>query len=228
MPYSLTEKRILVTSGPTRANIDAVRFISNRSSGRLGCVIAGECLALGAEVTLVAGAQSLTPEPEHFLPEEFGRLRVLNIETVFDLLSVLEKELCGKRPYDAVIHAMAVLDYVPQQGSGRKTPSGKDSWSLTLVKTPKVILKINEWAPDTFLVGFKLEVNKSDERLREIALASLRTNRADLVVANDLTRIRDEVHPALIIAPDGRVLARPQSKAQIAGDLCRMLAQALA
>jgi len=228
MASDLAGRRILVTSGPTRADLDAVRFISNRSSGRLGCRIVREALARGAAVTLVAGPQSAVPRPDELSAEEAERLRVLRIETVPDLMGTLEEELTGPEPPEAVVHAMAVLDYVPDASRAEKTPSGQKSWDIRLVRTPKVIRRIKEWAPETFLVEFKLEVGEPEDRLREIALASLRTNRADLVVANDLTRIRDETHPALIISPEGHVLAGPATKTDIARALCDILATALA
>ena len=227
MAKSLTGKRILMTSGPTRANLDAVRYISNRSSGRLGCRIAIEALALGARVTLVAGPESAVPGREDVSADEWARLRIVTIETVFELLQALEKELTARERYDAVLHAMAVLDYVPEKPETEKVPSTKETWTLRLVRTPKVIRQIKVWSPRTFLVGFKLEVHKSEDRLREIGAASLRQYRADLVVVNDLAQIHDEAHPARIIGSGGNVLARPRTKSEIARDLCRILAEAL-
>lgn len=225
---ALAGKHVLITSGPTRADLDAVRYISNRSTGRLGCRIALEALGRGAKVTLIAGHQSIVPAQDKLPEDEWTRLRIVHIETVTDLIETLEAELTGPQPPDAVVHAMAVLDYVPEAAGAEKTPSGRDSWEVRLVRTPKVIRRIKDWAPDTYLVEFKLEVGRPEERLREMALASLRASRADLVVANDLERIRDETHPALIIAADGAVLARPATKSQIARELCDLLAEALA
>lgn len=226
MPPTLRDRRLLITSGPTRAGIDAVRFISNRSSGRLGAAIATEALALGATVTMVAGPESVLPQRETFTPEEWDRLRVVHVETVVDVLRSLEDELNALPPYDAVVHAMAVLDYVPRENAAEKTPSGAEEWPLTLVKTPKVIRYIRQWAPTAFLVSFKLEAGKPEERLQEMALASLRKYRADLVVANDVNRIRGELHPAMIINSTGRVLARPDTKSAIARDIGAILARA--
>ncbi len=221
MDQALTGRRILITSGPTRADIDAVRFICNRSTGRLGARIAAEALKRGSRVTLVAGFHSVLPEG---LSDDDGqRLRVVHVETVQDLIDALEAELTGPEPPDTVVHAMAVLDYVPAERIEEKTPSGRDEWSVRLVRTPKVIKRIKDWAPGVCLVEFKLEVGRTEEELKEAALASLRANRADLVVANDLTGIRDETHPALILAPDGQVLARPATKTQIAQALCDVL-----
>jgi len=222
--HDLAGKCVLVTSGPTRADIDAVRYVSNRSSGRLGCRIALEALARGARVILVAGPGSATPAEGELEAAERDHLRVVPVETVPDLISALEAELTSPRPPDVVVHAMAVLDYVPERPSAGKMPSGRDAWQVRLVRTPKVIRRIKDWAPQVCLVEFKLEVGCTDGQLREAALASLRANRADLVVANDLTRIRDEAHPALILAPDGTVLARPATKGEIAARLCDLLA----
>ena len=228
MAKDLTGKRILITSGPTRADIDAVRYISNRSTGRLGRCIAIEALALGARVTYVAGPDAAAPVPDDVSEQEWSRLRIMPVVTVLDVLQGLQAELTAPERQDALVHAMAVLDYVPQQTAARKVPSGKETWDVRLVRTPKIIRQVKVWSPRTFLVGFKLEVGVADERLREIALASMRASRADLMVANDITRIRDEQHPALIVGAAGRVLARPATKSEIARELCRILGESLA
>jgi phosphopantothenoylcysteine synthetase/decarboxylase len=228
MAGTLSGKKLLVTSGPTRASIDAVRYISNRSSGRLGCRIAVEALALGARLTLVAGPGSVVPTRKDLPEEEWSRLRIRRIETVPDLVETLREELSASERYHAVVHAMAVLDYVPQSEESGKIPSGKQTWTLRLTRTPKVIRHIKTWSPRTYLVAFKLEVGQSPERLREIGTAFVRDNRPDLLVANDLSRIRGDQHPAIIIGRRGKVLAEPKTKAEIARDLCRILARALA
>ena len=228
MAGALSGKRILITSGPTRANIDAVRYISNRSTGRLGRRIAIEALAEGARVTLMTGPESAVPVREDVSNAEWSRLRIVRIETVLDLLQALQQELTAPERYDAVLHAMAVLDYVPQREESGKVPSAKETWTLRLTRTPKIIQRIKDWSPRTYLVGFKLEVSKSEDRLMEIGMAFLRESRADLVIANDLTQIRDEQHPAVIVGRGGGLLARPRTKSEIARDLCRILAQALA
>jgi len=213
---------------PTRGAIDAVRFVSNHSSGRLGCRIATEALGRGARVTLVAGPRSATPDAEALPQEQRGRLHVVPVVTVKDVMEFLERELFSSTRPDAVVHAMAVLDYVPETPGEEKTPSGRSAWQITLVKTPKVVRYIRKWAPDVFLVQFKLEVGTTEGQLREVAIASMWRNRADLVVANDMTSIRDEQHPALIIAPDGTVLARPSTKSEVAEQICNILAEKLA
>ncbi len=226
MADDLQDSHILVTSGPTRGNIDAVRYISNRSSGWLGARIALEALSRGARVTLIAGPSSVTPQRRELTAEEADRLRIVDIETVDDLTHRLQEELT-REPPDAVIHAMAVLDYVPAAPVEDKTPSGRDEWTVRLVKTPKVIRRIRDWAPHTCLVAFKLEVGLNEEELTRQAMAVLRASNADFVVANDLTSIRNEAHPAILLDADGRAVAHPETKGEIARALCRLLAAKL-
>jgi phosphopantothenoylcysteine synthetase/decarboxylase len=227
MDASLAGRHILVTSGPTRAALDAVRYVSNRSSGRLGSRIAREALRRGAYVTFVAGAGSTTPGGSELGVEERARLNIVGIETVADLIAALERNIIASGPPDVVVHAMAVLDYVPEESEAVKRPSGEDAWEIQLVRTPKVIKMIRTWAPDALLVQFKLEVGLTERELMDVALSSLHENESDLVVANDLERIRDERHPALIISPDGEVIARPETKSEIAAGLCDLIAARL-
>lgn len=216
MSRDLRSRRLLITSGPTRANLDAVRFISNRSTGRLGSAIAREALERGARVTLVAGPDSRRPEPR-------DGLDVACIETVDDLVQTLNDRL-GEGEYDAIVHAMAVLDYVPASPEEGKVRSGRDEWTLRLEKTPKVIQKIRYHAPGALLVGFKLEVGTDEEGLRRAAADTMEKSGADLLVANDLEDIGADRHPALILDPEGRILAEPETKEGIARSLCDLVA----
>ncbi len=223
MATNLINKKILITSGPTRANIDDVRFLSNRSSGRLGTCIANELLSKGAAITLIAGPGSITPSPNS-LPGDTGKkLEVMKIETVSELLSVLQAELENEESYDAVIHAMAVLDYEPAEIVQEKVKSGKETWTLHLKKTSKVIDHIKTWAPETLLIGFKLESNASEEYLIDSALYLMEKTHAALVVANDLKKITENVHPALLIDDNKVIFARPNTKEEIAGSLCKFI-----
>ncbi len=217
---NLSGRRLLITSGPTRARIDAVRYISNRSSGRLGARIADEALAAGAAVAFVRGPDSARPAASS------PALEIIDIETVEDARRAVVRVLTSQR-VDAVVHLMAVLDYAPAETSPGKTPSGREEWLLRLVRTPKIIQEIRRLAPEAYLASFKLEVNKSDEELARIALESLRRNGSQLVVANDLSRIEGERHPACFVDPEGRIVRRCQTKTEIARELIRCIASAL-
>lgn len=223
MGKKLAGIKILVTSGPTRGAIDAVRYVSNRSTGRLGALIAEEALRAGAEVTFIYGRESLVPQ---ISPAAAERLRLVAVETVSDLISAVQEEL-GRSQFAAVIHAMAVLDYEPELVSVEKVPSLSEEWWIKLVKTPKVIKLIREWAPQTILVGFKLEVGKTKEELVRIAHNSLLENGADFVLANDLRDIEDGRHTGYLVDKQGRVVSTMLGKEEIARGLVAHLADML-
>jgi len=225
MAQILKDRRVLITSGPTRAPLDAVRYISNRSSGRLGCRIAVEALRCGADVTFIAGPDSLRPSMVELSDEERSHLTELPITTVDDLLGVVERHMFSAERPDIIIHAMAVLDYVPESASTTKTPSGKAEWNVRLMRTPKVVRQMRNWGAHLFIVQFKLEVGVSEGQLREVAIASLWRNGTDLVVANDLQKITETEHPAIILDPDGATLGRPVTKDEIAEQLCAIIAE---
>lgn len=219
---SLRGKRVLITSGPTRGYIDAVRYISPRSTGALGSLIGIEALKRGAEVVFVYGKNSLTPEAHGLSKTELARLSQIEVDTVEDLVVILKSEL-SEKTYDVVIQSMAVLDYVPQETLKEKVPSGRDEWLIELVRTPKVIGMVKEIAPEVFLVGFKLEVGRSKDELVRKAHQSLTQYKADLFVANDLRQIQKGEHIGYIVDPQGEVVAEGKGKEKIAQELVRTI-----
>lgn len=220
----LEGSRILITSGPTRGPLDAVRYISPKSTGRLGVILAREALSRGARVTFVYGKGSLVPNAGQLGPEPLSRLKLVEIETVPQLLQVVTDEL-QEEGYDAVLHSMAVLDYVPEEYIEEKTASGQSEWWIKLVPTPKVVKVIRELQPQTVLVSFKLEVNKPKKELIRIAHQSLLANRADLVLANDLHQIEQGHHVGYIVNPRGEVENIAEGKEEIARQLLNAVAQ---
>jgi len=219
--------RILITSGGTRGPIDAVRYIANKSTGRLGMLMASEALSRGADVTLIYGRDSLVPDPEVVGEEALSHLRLREIETTDDLQIAMKQELQGK-PFNAVLHCMAVLDYVPESYVEEKTPSGQDEWWIKLVRTPKVIRIIKELQPSTLLISFKLEAGKSREELVEAAHRSLLANGADLVLANDLRDIEQGHHLGYLVNQAGEVEAVAEGKEAIARLLIDAVAERVA
>lgn len=219
MKQSLKGKSVAITSGPTRASIDAVRFISNRSTGALGVAIAEQCLREGAKVTFFHGAGSLLPRPR-------AALKVIEIETVDDLVRALKSRLRKDR-YDAIFHAMAVLDYVPQKELKDKIRSGKESLTLRLVRTPKVINLIKELSPETILVAFKLEVAATKALLAQAAKKVMRSSQADFVLANDLRTVQKGQHTAYILDRNGKFRGPFKDKRTIAEALLSAVKNAL-
>ncbi len=219
MARALKGKRVAITSGPTRAAIDAVRYISNRSTGALGAAIAEQCLRRGARVTLFHGLGSL-------LPLRRAALEIIEIETVDDLTLALKKEL-PNRGYDLFFHAMAVLDYVPETQLMGKTPSGKDAFTVRLVKTPKVINLIKELSPDTILVGFKLEVGATEHELAGRSKRMMKSSKSDFVLANDLRTVEKGPHTAYLLDSEGRFRGPFKGKENIASALVEAVTERL-
>jgi len=202
--------RVLVTSGPTRAYIDRVRYIANTSSGSLGAEIVSELVRRGMPAVHLYGTGSA-----HLDPGSTPLVRSIEVMTVDDLISSVRTVVAGER-ITAVIHAMAVLDYVPAAVHEGKKASGDDFWTLTLKKTPKVIGMMRELLPDACFVGFKLEAGVDENELVRKAGLLLQKNALDLVVANDLDKVSQDRHDALLVTGGGTIIARPENKREIA------------
>lgn len=220
---SLDGKNILITSGPTRGYIDAVRYISNKSTGALGAAIAMESLKRDAVVTFVYGTGSAIPNTDLLSSNHTSRFTPIEIETIDDLLTVVQQTVKGK-PFNAIIHAMAVLDYIPENQSSGKMLSNQDKLTVTFLRTPKVIKLIRTLWPQAYLVGFKLEVGLSDAELIARAYTSLQENRADLVVANNQNEIAGGKHYAYLINTKKEVESRCETKQEIACALMNLIA----
>ncbi len=219
---SLRGRKFLITAGPTRAPMDAIRYITNKSTGRLGALLAEEALRRGASVTFVHGRPSVVPTVRGWVHDH---LTLIAIDTVHDLIRTFREEL--PRGYDAVLHNMAVLDFEPAEFRPGKTGSEEPEWVIRLVPTPKAVNLVKELAPQTFLVAFKLEVGRPRDELVASALDLLRKSRCDLVVANDQKEIEAGEHTGYVVDPSGEVLAVAQGKEAIARTLIRLVEERL-
>jgi len=222
MMGDLKGRNILITSGPTRGYIDAVRFISNKSSGKLGTTVALEVLKRGARVTFVYGVGSIIPDVALLDKNCISRLTLIEIETIDDLVTTIYERL-KENLYDAIVHAMAVLDYTPEKNSGGKITSNKDRLAVTCVRTPKIIKLIRKLWPHAFLIGFKLEVGLSRDELIERAYTSLMESGADLVVANNQDEIVGDKHRAYLINSHKEIEAECDSKQAISNSLMNFI-----
>ncbi|MBI2660590.1 bifunctional phosphopantothenoylcysteine decarboxylase/phosphopantothenate--cysteine ligase CoaBC [Candidatus Woesearchaeota archaeon] len=171
----LKNKKILVTAGATVEEIDPVRVITNKSSGKMGINIAEQAFLRGADVILLRGYNSV--EPSYSIKEE-------KFTTVDDLFSKVKKYI---KSADIAIHAAAVSDFAINDKHGSKIKSGKEL-HLELVPTAKIFERLKGINKKLFLVGFKAEHNFSDRKLIDSAYDILRKADADLVVANDVGR----------------------------------------
>jgi len=169
----LEGERLLVTSGPTREPIDPVRYLSNRSSGKMGHAITTAALRRGAAVTLISGPTALTPPPgATFVP----------VQTAEEMREAALQHLAAAT---VVIKAAAVADYRVANPAGQKIKSKKDEGlTLDLVPNPDILRELAARKGRTFLVGFAAETND----LRQNAQAKLAAKGIDLLVANDVSR----------------------------------------
>ena len=166
--------RVLVTAGPTCENIDPVRFITNRSSGKMGYALAEAALRRGAQVTLVTGPVSLTPP------------QGAQVEPVRTTEALLQRMLALAPEQDIVIQAAAPADYRAQQIAPQKLKKqGDGALTLTFVPTPDVAKAVGEGKHDgQILVGFAAETETAVENARK----KLDSKHLDMIVANDVTQ----------------------------------------
>jgi len=222
----LKKKNVLITAGSTRGYLDAVRYITNTSTGRLGSEIAFEAMGRGAVVTYIYGADSLFPVIHGRSDLKASQLKLIEIETNNDLMKVLQEKL-KNRKFDAIIHAMAVADYVPARAKQRKTSSQKKEWLVKLVKTPKVINTIRDSWPEALLVGFKLEVNRTKDEIIRIARRFLAKSKSNLIVANDYKYISRNRHIAYMVTGDRKIPKPLKGKKAIARNIISYLEKIL-
>ena len=169
----LTGERFLITVGATREEIDPVRFITNRSSGRMGFALAEAALRRGGEVTVVAGATSVAAP---------SGVRVVGALSAEEMLQAVEKERDNASVF---IGAAAIADYRPVVRADQKIKKSHDSITLTLEPTPDVLSQVTASRTNGMLViGFAAETENVLANARE----KLRNKKVDAIVANDVTR----------------------------------------
>ena len=168
---TLVGKTVLVTAGGTREPLDSVRFVGNRSSGRMGVALAAEARRRGARVTLLA-ANLTVPAP--------GGVEVVETPTAADLA----REAKARAGADVVLMAAAVADYAPEPVTGKRPKSG-EKWQLTLHPTEDILRALGDSRNGSVLVGFGAEEGEAGlERKRKM----LAEKHLDLVVFNDVSR----------------------------------------
>jgi phosphopantothenoylcysteine decarboxylase / phosphopantothenate---cysteine ligase len=166
-------ERILITVGATREAIDPVRFISNRSSGRMGFALAEAARDRGADVTVVSGATSVMPPLD---------VKVLRVETAQEMANAVDQHIADKSVF---IASAAVVDYRPTTPATQKIKKSEQSVTLSLEKTPDILSQVATQHGDGMLViGFAAETENVLENARE----KLRAKNLDMIIANDVSR----------------------------------------
>lgn len=206
--------KLLVTAGPTREPIDPVRYLTNRSSGRMGYAIADAAAHAGHQVLLVSGPTSLdVPAGVDFIP----------VETAAEMYDVVERYL---PKMDAAVFAAAVADYTPADPSDRKIKKEGETLSLELVKTRDILGSARSPIGFTgFLVGFAAET----ENLEINARRKLERKGCDLIIANDVSRsdigFDSHENEALLVFPDRTEPFQKASKHDLAIRIVSMLGE---
>ncbi|MGH8286786.1 MAG: bifunctional phosphopantothenoylcysteine decarboxylase/phosphopantothenate--cysteine ligase CoaBC, partial [Steroidobacteraceae bacterium] len=166
----LAGRRVLITAGPTREPIDPVRFVSNRSSGKMGFAIAQAAREAGAEVVLVSGPVSL-PSPDG--------VRRVDVESAADMLAAVLREV---ESTDIFISTAAVADYRPTRAAGQKIKKTADKLDLELERTPDVLATVAARPRRPFVVGFAAET----ESIEQHARTKLMKKNLDMIAANEV------------------------------------------
>ena len=212
----LAGRRIVVTAGPTWEPIDPVRFVGNRSTGRMGFALAREAFARGADVTLVVGPGTVEP------PEVPRVVRVVTAEEM--RMAVLE----AAEDADAVIMAAAVADFRPREAAPGKLKKEKGPPRLELVPTPDILAELGEVKGDRVLIGFAAET----EDVEAAGRAKLVAKGLDLLVANEVGREgtgfgAESNHAAILSRTGDDERLREWTKAELAAAVCDRLTKLL-
>src|SRR6185369_12514282 len=196
-PKDLGGETILITAGPTREEIDPVRFISNHSSGKMGYALAKAAQRRGARTILISGPVNL--------PAPFD-VELVCVESAREMQNAVMGRV-GE--CTAIIKAAAVADYRPAERSGSKIKKQAAELALQMVKTPDILAGLGALEKRPLLVGFAAETGKLDE----FAAKKLKEKNADIIVANDVSQpdagFNADNNRASLFFRDGRILEYP-------------------
>jgi len=212
-PALLAGRHVVVTAGPTYEDIDPVRFIGNRSSGRMGFAVAAAAARAGARVSLVAGPVRLDT------PAGVERTDVRSAREMRDAALQLA------RGADVFIAVAAVADYTPLCRAEQKIKKSRSRQALELVSTPDIVAEVAALPERPFTVGFAAET----ERLREHAMEKLSRKSLDMIAANPVGQegsgFESENNEILLLTPEREIPLGAASKAELAQSLIREVAR---
>lgn len=204
--------RVLVTAGPTREPLDPVRYLTNRSSGKMGYAMARAFAVAGHQVLLISGPVSLeVPEGVDFLP----------VETAADMHAAVARHIGGT---NIAIFAAAVADYAPRHISTGKIKKTGESLTLELVRTPDILGGVRpEFGFQGTLVGFAAETENLETNARE----KLVRKQCDLIIANDISQpgigFDSDHNKVLLVYPDRTESLPADTKANLSACLARAI-----
>ncbi len=204
-PKDLVGKKVLVTAGPTRANIDPVRFLTNRSTGKMGYAIAEEARDRGAEVVLVSGPTSIKAP--------LG-VKIIKVETNEEMLNAVKVEFDTS---DIVVKSAAVSDYKPKTYSDKKIKKGPGNLNIELERDNDILKELGTLKKHQILVGFAAESNDVIEN----AHIKLKKKNLDYIVANNITESNagfgSDTNRVTIINRDGKEISLDNMSKRLVG-----------
>ena len=215
-PRDLEGRRLVISAGPTHEPIDPVRFLGNRSTGKMGIAIANAALERGAAVTLVLGPGTVAPS---------AGAHVVPVETAEQMRDAV---IASVGEADAVVMAAAVADFRPKQAAGSKLKKDAGVPELILEPTPDILAELGERERRPILVGFAAETDDLEASGR----SKLASKHLDLVVVNRVGRagtgFGSETNDAMILAAEGEnEPLRTWTKAELASAICDRVATLL-
>jgi phosphopantothenoylcysteine decarboxylase / phosphopantothenate---cysteine ligase len=211
----LRGRRVLISAGPTRERIDPVRFISNRSSGKMGYAVAQAAREAGAEVVLVSGPVGLPTPPG---------VRRVDVESAADMLTAVLREVAGT---DIFISTAAVADYRPANPAEQKIKKTSDKLDLCMERTSDVLATVAARADRPFVVGFAAETESVEQNAR---IKLLKKN-LDMIAANEVGHDKAfdcEDNHLIVLLRNGRHDLGSAPKVQLARRLIALIAETYA
>ena len=202
---ALKGKKILITSGRTKENIDPIRYLSNNSSGKMGYSLAQASADLGAEVTLISGPTNLK------IPN--GLRNFISVESALEMYEKVDEYF---KNTDIFIACAAVADYRPKEYKKEKIKKSDSDLVIELVRNPDILLEMNKKKEKQLLVGFAAETND----IKENALKKLEKKNLDIIVANNASVMGSDENVIEIIRKDRTSVEISQkSKVELAYDI---------
>jgi len=188
---------VMVTAGPTVEHIDPVRYLTNRSSGKMGYAVAGAAVSRGAKTLLISGPTALKPP---------GGVELISVETASQMYEAVLENYSG---VDVVVKAAAVADYRPKEVSGQKIKKQDGTLSLELVRNKDILAELGQRKNKQILVGFAAETSA----LEKNSLQKVEGKNLDFLVANDVSQtgagFGTDTNIVMFVYPGGNIKQMP-------------------
>ena len=204
---ALKGKKLLITSGRTREDIDPIRYLSNKSSGKMGYSLAQAAVDLGAEVTLVSGPTNLN------VPD--GLKEFISVDSAIHMYEKVDEKF---KDTDIFIACAAVADYRPKEYQDKKIKKSDLNLTIELVRNPDILFEMGKKKENQLLVGFAAETNN----IIENALKKLEKKNLDLIIANNASTMGTDTNSIEIIRKDrSSTVINQKSKIELAYDILK-------